>query len=137
MPVGTGSGCRPAGRSVWRRRHWYGEGPLHLVLMLGSFALTGYAGVRLLAGAQWPMVVVWFVGAALLHDLVLLPLYALADRAVCRRHGGEGAAPRMDRVRPGPGGPVRAVVAGVAAVDRGLCGERRGGALRSSHRAVR
>ncbi|WP_246103199.1 hypothetical protein [Streptomyces piniterrae] len=52
--------------------------------MLGSFALTAYAGLRLLAGEQWPLVIVWFVGAALLHDLVLLPLYALADRAVRR-----------------------------------------------------
>ncbi|MEV0371644.1 hypothetical protein AB0I10_17745 [Streptomyces sp. NPDC050636] len=58
--------------------------------MLGSFALTGYAGLRLLAGEHWPLVVVWFVGAALLHDLVLLPLYALADRAVRRVTAGTG-----------------------------------------------
>ncbi|MEU5213105.1 hypothetical protein [Streptomyces sp. NPDC020742] len=56
--------------------------------MLASFALAGYAGVRLLAGGQWPLVVVWFVGAALLHDLVLLPLYALADRALARYTAG-------------------------------------------------
>ncbi|RXS72666.1 hypothetical protein EST92_23085 [Streptomyces sp. TM32] len=68
-----------------RRRLRYGEGPLHLLLMLASFALTGYAGLRLLAGGQWPLVLVWFVGAALLHDLVLLPLYASADRALARR----------------------------------------------------
>ena len=65
-----------------RRRSRYGEGTLHLLLMLASFALTGYAGLRLLGVARWPLVVVWFVGAALLHDLVLLPLYSLADRAV-------------------------------------------------------
>lgn len=58
--------------------------------MLGSFALTGYAGLRLLAGEQWPLVVVWFVGAALLHDLVLLPLYALADRVVRSATAGTG-----------------------------------------------
>ncbi|MEJ8672741.1 hypothetical protein WKI71_43560 [Streptomyces sp. MS1.AVA.1] len=33
---------------------------------------------------------VWFVGAALLHDLVLLPLYALADRSVVRGLGAAG-----------------------------------------------
>lgn len=71
--------CR--GRVPLRRR-WYGEGPLHLLLMLGSFALTVYAGLRLLSGGDWPLVIVWFVGAALLHDLVLLPLYSLADRVV-------------------------------------------------------
>ncbi|MEW2082870.1 hypothetical protein [Streptomyces sp. NPDC005283] len=59
----------------------YGASPLHLLLVLCSFALTAYAGIRLLAGGQPWMVVVWFVGAALLHDLVLLPLYTVTDRA--------------------------------------------------------
>ncbi|MGR8008175.1 hypothetical protein [Streptomyces hypolithicus] len=59
----------------------YGASPLHLLLTLGSFALTGYAGIRLLEGKEPWMVVVWFVGAALLHDLVLLPVYAVIDRA--------------------------------------------------------
>lgn len=58
-----------------------GESPLRLVLLLCSFALTGYAGLRLLSG-DWFGIALWFVGAAVLHDLVLLPLYALADRAV-------------------------------------------------------
>ncbi|WP_239590249.1 hypothetical protein [Streptomyces aureoverticillatus] len=66
--------------SAWPRR-WYGAGPLHLLLLLASFALALYAGVRLLAD-DWFMVAVWFVGAALLHDLVLVPVYAAADRAV-------------------------------------------------------
>ncbi|AZS74772.1 hypothetical protein DDE74_30975 [Streptomyces lydicus] len=77
-------------RGALRRAGRYGEGPLHLLLMLASFALTGFAGVRLLAGGQWPLVLVWFAGAALLHDLVLLPLYALADRAVARYTVGTG-----------------------------------------------
>ncbi|NUK06992.1 hypothetical protein HRW18_02990 [Streptomyces lunaelactis] len=59
----------------------YGASPLHLLLMLCSFALTGYAGIRLLEGDEPWMVVLWFVGAALLHDLVLLPLYTVPDRA--------------------------------------------------------
>lgn len=42
--------------------------------------------MRLLAG-DWYGVVLWFVGVALLHDLVLLPLYAVADRAVVRGLG--------------------------------------------------
>ncbi|MER6924634.1 hypothetical protein ABT314_37830, partial [Streptomyces spiralis] len=57
--------------------------PLQLVLLACSFALAGYAGVRLFAG-DWFGVALWFVGAALLHDLVLLPLYAAADRAALR-----------------------------------------------------
>lgn len=61
--------------------------PFQILLLACSFALAGYAGVRLLAGDRLG-VVLWFVGAALLHDLVLLPLYALLDRAVT---GGLGA----------------------------------------------
>ncbi|MFI1168153.1 hypothetical protein ACH4UM_32320 [Streptomyces sp. NPDC020801] len=63
--------------------------PLQLLLLVCSFALAGYAGVRLLAG-DWLPVVLWIVGAALLHDLVLLPLYASADRAVVRAWGAAG-----------------------------------------------
>lgn len=67
-------------------RRWYGEGPLHLLLTAASFALAGYAGVRLLAGDAFG-VVVWFAGAALVHDLVLVPLYAAADRLLLRALG--------------------------------------------------
>ncbi|WP_413806677.1 hypothetical protein [Streptomyces sp. OE57] len=69
------------GRSRAGLRRLDGESPLRLVLLLCSFALTGYAGVRLLSG-DWFGIALWFIGAAVLHDLVLLPLYALADRAV-------------------------------------------------------
>ena len=57
--------------------------PLQILLLCCSFALAAYAGVRLLAG-DWLGVALWIVGAALLHDLVLLPLYSVADRAVVR-----------------------------------------------------
>jgi hypothetical protein len=66
--------------------------PLHLLLLSCSFALAVYAGVRLLAG-DWFGVALWVVGAALLHDLVLLPLYAAADRAVV---SGLGAVRRRE-----------------------------------------
>ncbi|MFJ4534630.1 hypothetical protein ACIP39_01415 [Streptomyces tibetensis] len=66
--------------------------PLTLLLLSCSFALAAYAGVRLLAG-DWFGVALWVVGAALLHDLVLLPLYAAADRAVVR---GLGAVRRRE-----------------------------------------
>ncbi|RSS03965.1 hypothetical protein [Streptomyces sp. WAC00469] len=71
---------------------WYGSSPLHLLVLIASFALTGYAMVRLFA--LRPLgVVLWFVGAAVVHDLILLPLYSLVDRsaqAVLRHR-----APRM------------------------------------------
>lgn len=61
--------------------------PLQLLLLGCSFALAGYAGVRLLDG-DWFGVALWFVGAAVLHDLVLLPLYAGLDRALVKAAGG-------------------------------------------------
>nr|WP_245173647.1 hypothetical protein [Streptomyces aureus] len=60
--------------------------PLTLLLLLCSFALAAYAGVRLLAD-DWLRVALWIAGAAVLHDLVLLPLYAAADRMVVGRVG--------------------------------------------------
>ncbi|MFF9431359.1 hypothetical protein [Streptomyces sp. NPDC014746] len=77
-------------------RQRYGASPLHLLLVLASFALTVYAGIRLLRG-DTVGVAIWFVGAALLHDLVLLPLYSVTDRAAQRlwRAGAtEGGTPR-------------------------------------------
>ncbi|MET8754914.1 hypothetical protein ABZW32_33180 [Streptomyces sp. NPDC004667] len=64
-------------------RHRYGASPLHLLLVLASFALAVYAGIRLLNG-DTVGVAIWFVGAALVHDLLLLPLYSLTDRAAQR-----------------------------------------------------
>ena len=63
------------------RVRWYGAHPLHLLALVCSFALAGYAAVRLFA-AQPLGVAIWFVGAAIGHDLILLPLYSLADRSV-------------------------------------------------------
>jgi hypothetical protein len=64
-----------------RLRARYGDSPLHLLLVLCSFALAAYAGIRMLDGHPLG-VLLWFVGAAVLHDLVLVPLYSLADRAL-------------------------------------------------------
>ncbi|MDX6758704.1 MULTISPECIES: hypothetical protein [Streptomyces] len=61
-------------------RHRYGASPLHLLLVATSFALAVYAGVRLLKADTFG-VALWFVGAALVHDVLLLPLYSVTDRA--------------------------------------------------------
>ncbi|WP_431682792.1 hypothetical protein [Kitasatospora sp. KL5] len=62
-----------------RFRRWYGSSPLHLLALAASFALAWYAGTRML-DQEALLVVVWFVGAAVVHDLVLFPLYTAADR---------------------------------------------------------
>ena len=62
-------------------RRFYGAHPLHLLILLASFAIAGYAGLHLLTQPSWPLILLWFLGAVIGHDLVLFPLYALADRA--------------------------------------------------------
>ncbi|WP_194905925.1 hypothetical protein [Catenulispora rubra] len=57
---------------------WYGDGPLHLLALICSLALAGYAGQRLTTDRPL-QVSIWFLGAAIGHDLILLPLYSLAD----------------------------------------------------------
>ena len=52
-----------------------------LVALLASFVLAGYAGFRLLAGNPIGTGA-WFVGSAVVHDLVLFPLYAGVDAAL-------------------------------------------------------
>ncbi len=65
----------PAGGTVTSRQ-W-----VTLLALLASFAVAGYAGVRLLAGNPTG-VGAWFVGSAVVHDLVLFPLYAGLDAAL-------------------------------------------------------
>ncbi|MDI3419374.1 hypothetical protein [Streptomyces luteolus] len=72
--------------------------PFQLLLLAASFALAGYAGVRLLAG-ETVQVALWFVGSALLHDLVLVPLYGMADRALARLLGACGRREWLAYVR--------------------------------------
>lgn len=86
-----------------RRR--YGASVYHLLLMAGSFALAGYAGVRLLGGDAVG-VVVWFVGAAVLHDLVLVPGYSLLDRG-WQALAGRLTRPERGGCGGGGGGPGR------------------------------
>jgi hypothetical protein len=59
---------------------WYGAGPLHLLSLLACFALAGYAAAQLVPSRPLG-VAVWFLGAVIGHDLLLVPLYSLADRS--------------------------------------------------------
>ncbi len=76
-----------------RFRDFYGAHPLHLLTMLAGFALLGYTLVtfnpsRLWNQATWwQSIAVWFAAAVVGHDLVLFPVYALADRILLARAG--------------------------------------------------
>jgi hypothetical protein len=62
----------PDGPDVTRRE------AVQLVTLLASFVVAGYAGIRLL-GDNPIGVGTWFVGSAVVHDLVLFPVYAGLD----------------------------------------------------------
>lgn len=61
-------------------RRLYGSSVLHLLAVLGCLALAGAAVVAVVGGPGALKIGLWFLGAVLLHDLVLFPLYAAADR---------------------------------------------------------
>ncbi|MFD9660528.1 hypothetical protein ACFWAY_02705 [Rhodococcus sp. NPDC059968] len=86
-----------------RFARFYGANPLHLLAVLFSFALAGYAVA--VVGPQnlwnqdvwWKSIAVWFLGAVIAHDLVLFPLYALADRSLT-----SGLKAMRGRITPRP-----------------------------------
>lgn len=67
-------------------RNVYGSHPLHLVTLVAGFALVGYVLATVKPAtlwnphSWWQSIAVWFAAAIIAHDLVLFPLYALADR---------------------------------------------------------
>nr|WP_092600997.1 hypothetical protein [Actinopolyspora xinjiangensis] len=76
----------------------YGAGPARLLVVSGAFALTGYVVLLLLPNPSATRMLVWFLAAVVLHDLVLFPVYAAADRllqlgAGALRRGEEGPGP--------------------------------------------
>ncbi len=80
-----------------RFRRVYGATPLHLLGLLASLLIAGAGVVGWFDSFQGPDVVrilVWVLGAALAHDLILLPLYTLLDRiAFGTRHNRRAATP--------------------------------------------
>src|SRR3954471_10420376 len=93
--AGAGAAAGPRRDRSWFRRH-YGAGGWHLAGLLGCFAVAGYAALRWLDEPTAVRLVVWFVGALLLHDALLFPLYSAGDRVLRRATGvGAASAPRV------------------------------------------
>jgi hypothetical protein len=85
---------------AWRRL--YGASPLHLAIHVSAFAIAAYAFLRILGREPVDDFLLWFVGAALLHDLVLLPLYSgldLGARIGLRPAARRRAVPLINHVR--------------------------------------
>ena len=85
-----------------RQLRWYGASPLHLLALLACFGLAGYAAARLVPSRPLG-VAAWFLGAVIGHDLLLMPLYSLADRsamaAIRHRDPGLPVTPWINFVR--------------------------------------
>lgn len=77
--------------SALRRR--YGASPGHLLVTLACFAIAGAAVVGWFQRAHdVEGVLIWFAGAIVLHDLVLLPIYSLLDHVTVGRLPARAAA---------------------------------------------
>jgi hypothetical protein len=79
----------------------YGSHPLHLLTMVSGFALLGYVVATFTPatlwnpGTWWQSIAVWFAAAVVGHDLLLFPLYALADRVLSTRTGRRLGHPKL------------------------------------------
>ena len=73
---------------ISRWRSFYGEHPAHLLAVLACLALAGYAALGVLMNPVWPRMLLWFAAAIVAHDLVLFPLYAVADRLLTAARPG-------------------------------------------------
>ena len=91
---------------IARARQSYGASPWHLVGHVLALAVMVYAVSRVLDPrfSRGLNVLVWLVGGAIVHDLVLVPAYSALDgvaRRVARRMGPSGR--RLgSRGRPAP-----------------------------------
>jgi hypothetical protein len=85
-----------------RLHHFYGAGAGHLLAVLICLAVTVGAAAIVAGDPAWPMMLVWFLAAVLLHDFVLFPLYAAGDRlltSTARRGNGTRRVPLVNHVR--------------------------------------
>jgi|SoiMethySBSTD1v2_1073268.scaffolds.fasta_scaffold1121093_2 hypothetical protein len=58
----------------------YGASPIHLLAHLILLPIVGWALLSVLDFRAASNVVLWFVAAVILHDLILLPAYSALDR---------------------------------------------------------
>ena len=89
-------------------RRVYGSHPLHLLTLVAGFALFGYvlATIKPVTlwnpNTWWQSIAVWFAAAIVAHDLLLFPIYALADRllvATSRERQPPSRVPVLNYIR--------------------------------------
>ena len=80
----------------------YGASPLHLLAHVAALALAAWALLQALQLGNAQRIVLWLVGAVVLHDLVLWPAYTALDRLA--RRGRPAAWANYVRVPAGISG---------------------------------
>lgn len=76
----------------WLRRH-YGAGPIHLAGLAACFAVAAYALAKVLGETGWKEILFWFAICVILHDLIIWPVYGIADRVALRAQDGSRGRP--------------------------------------------
>ena len=61
-------------------RERYGSSPLHLLAHLAALAFAAWALLQALQLGGWERIVLWLVGAVVVHDMLLWPAYTTLDR---------------------------------------------------------
>ena len=74
-----------------------GVSPAQLVLLVACLGLAAYAAFFLLGDPALLRMLIWFAGAAVVHDFLLFPLYAAADRALVV--AARGRVPLINHIR--------------------------------------
>jgi len=78
-----------------RFREAYGAGPLHLIAVIASLALAGYALVEIAERPAPFNFAIWFGLAIVAHDLIAFPLYSLLGAIAGRALLPAGEAGRL------------------------------------------
>ncbi|HWE65386.1 MAG TPA: hypothetical protein VG298_01955 [Acidimicrobiales bacterium] len=81
----------------------YGAGPLHLLCLPAGLAFAGYLVWTIIPAPNSARILIWVAAAAVAHDLLLWPLYTIADRATRLMEKGRGrlrmAVPWINHLR--------------------------------------
>ncbi|MFI5508869.1 hypothetical protein ACIA48_15455 [Mycobacterium sp. NPDC051804] len=100
-----------------RFRRIYGSHPLHLLTLIAGFALFGYVVATIKPvtlwnpNVWWQSIAVWFAAAIIAHDLVLYPIYTLADRFLVAASRPVANVPALNYIRvPALGAALTLVV---------------------------
>jgi hypothetical protein len=80
-----------------RFRDFYGAHPAHLVILVASFGLVGYAVWHVAQGPLPVRMAIFFVAAVIVHDLVAYPIYAGVDRLLAAVTAPRGSLSRSAR----------------------------------------